>query len=80
MRKSKDETNLRDKDIQTLLTFAKNNMRYKPSAAELGCHFETVSRRLDSIYRRTLLNPKEFYDLIKLVQRIQDEDSEVSDE
>ena len=72
MRKSKDETNLREKDIQTLLTFAKNNMRYKPSAAELGCHFETVSRRLDSIYRRTLLNPKNFYDLIKLVQQIEE--------
>ena len=72
MRKSKDETNLREKDIQTLLTFAKNNMRFKPSAAELGCNFETVSRRLDSIYRRTLLNPKDFYDLVKLVKQIEE--------
>ena len=33
-----------------------------------------------SAKRDTLYNNKEFYDLIKLVQRIQDEESEVSDE
>ena len=72
----KRDSTLKEKDIKTILTFAKNNMRFKPSAAELDCHFETVSRRLDSIYRRTLLNPKDFYDLVKLVKQIEENNDE----
>ena len=72
----KRDSTLKEKDIKTILTFAKNNMRFKPSAAELDCHFETVSRRLDSIYRRTLLNPKDFYDLVKLVKKIEENNDE----
>ena len=71
MRRRKRDSTLKKKDVETILAFAGNSMRYKPSAAELGVHFETVSRRLDSIYRRTLLNPKDFYDLAKIVQQIE---------
>jgi len=65
---------LLNKDATTIIAFAKANMRMKPAADSLGVHIETVSRRLDSIYKRSKLNPKDFYDLMLLVQMIEGEE------
>ena len=59
------------KDAEAILAFADCNMRYKPAAEMLGVHFETLSRRLSSIARRTKLDPRNFRDLVKLVQIIE---------
>lgn len=69
-------TGLLGKDVVTILAFADANMRMKPAADSLGVHIETMSRRLDSIYKRSKLNPKCFRDLMLLVKMIEDIDDE----
>ena len=60
------------KDSAAILAFANANMRLKPASESLGVHIETLSRRLDSIYKRTKLNPKNFWDLLVLVKVVED--------
>ena len=62
------------KDIDAIMAFADANMRLKPASEKLGCHIETLARRLDSVYRRSRMNPRDFRDLVKLVQMIEGDD------
>jgi len=59
------------KDSAAILAFADANMRLKPASEALGVHIETLSRRLDSVYKRTKLNPKNFRDLVELVKMVE---------
>lgn len=48
-------------------------MKLCPAAKQAGIDYRTLSLRLDSIYRKTQLDPKRFYDLTKLVAVIEEE-------
>ena len=55
-------------DRKILLAYAENNMRAKCAAKQLDIHWNVVYNRLDRIWDKTGLNPRNFYDLQKLVE------------
>lgn len=57
-------------DRKVILAYAENNMRAKWAAKQLGVYWNLVYRRLDTIWDKTGLNPRNFYDLHKLTQII----------
>lgn len=58
---------LNEKDFHTILAFARNNMKVQATADELGKRRDTVGYRIVRIKAITGLDPRNFYDLIKLV-------------
>lgn len=58
---------LNEKDFHTILAFARNNMKFQATADELGKRRDTVGYRIARINVITGLDPRNFYDLIKLV-------------
>lgn len=71
-----------DDEIRESLTFeeklfiksyADNNMRLCPAARVSYCNYQTLDFRLSQIYKRTKLNPRNFYDLVKLMKIIGNE-------
>ena len=56
-----------------ITSYANNNMRLVAAAKEAGIDHRTLSLRLDGVYRSTKLDPKNFFDLGKLVDYIQRE-------
>lgn len=52
---------------ETILAFARNNMKLCAAAEELHITHNALAYRLDAIYRTTRLNPRNFQDLISLV-------------
>ena len=62
------------KDVDVIIAFANNDMNYSRTARELGVDHRTVNRRLDSVYKRSKLNPNKFRDLVRLVNIIEEDD------
>ena len=58
---------LNEKDFRTILAFARNNMKVQATADELGRNYDTIAWRIARINAITGLDPRNFYDLIKLV-------------
>ena len=58
---------LSEKDFRVILLFAKNNMKVQATADELGRNYDTIAWRLAKIKAVSGLDPRNFYDLIKLV-------------
>ena len=61
-------TTLDDFDYQVILMFAENNMRMIETSYCLDVHRNTIEYRICKIKRLTGLDPRNFYDLIKLVE------------
>lgn len=59
------------KDIILIKAFAKGNMRLANAAAETGLNESTIRRRLSSIYKKSKLDPRLFYELRKLIEYIE---------
>lgn len=55
-------------DYRVILSLAKNDMRPTDAGYEMDLHRGTVMYRIDKIKRLTGLDPRKFYDLIKLVE------------
>lgn len=68
----KRQTGLREADIPLLKAFAGNRMKIRATGRTLGLAPMTMWHRLESIERRTGLNPKRFADLIRLLMLIQE--------
>ena len=66
---------LKEKDKQIILSLADNGMKVKPAARELGLHWNVVYSRMDRIWDNTGLDPRNFYDLHKLVQMVKEGDT-----
>lgn len=58
---------MNEKDCQVILAFAENNMKLQATANALGRNYDTVAWRIARINAITGLDPRNFYDLIKLV-------------
>lgn len=54
-------------DKETVIALAKNNMNTTDTANQLGVHRNTVLNRYERIKNRTGFDPRNFYDLHKLV-------------
>ncbi len=65
---------LSEKDKRIILALADNNMKWKITAYALGMHWNSVWYRLGKIYDQTDLDPRNFYDLQKLVEMAREED------
>lgn len=61
---------LTDVDIQVVLAFADNNMNATETGKNLFLAKSTVQYHLESVGKKTGLNPFRFYDLVKLVRRL----------
>ena len=61
---------LTDVDIQVVLAFADNNMNATETGRNLFLAKSTVQYHLESVGKKTGLNPLKFYDLVKLVRRL----------
>lgn len=58
---------MNERDWNTILLFAKNGMKLQATADELGRSCNTMAWRIARIKAITGLDPRNFYDLIKLV-------------
>ena len=65
---------LKDKDKAIILAMADNGMKWKVAAREIDLHPNTVNYRLGRIYDKTGLDPRNFYDLHKLVEMVREGD------
>ena len=64
---------LKDKDKAIILALADNGMQVKPTARSIDMHWNSVYYCIDRIYNQTGLDPRNFYDLHKLVEMAQEE-------
>lgn len=56
-------------DIEVLRGLAKNNLQLKPTSQYLHCHRNTITYHIQNIKKVTGLNPRNFYDMCKLLVR-----------
>lgn len=61
---------LTEKEKQIILTVAEFNIRLTSAARKLYVHRNTLIFQLDKIQVKTGLDPRNFYDLVKLVEMV----------
>lgn len=59
---------LNEKDYEFILALADCGMKWKVAAKALDMHRSSATYRLEKIYNITGLDPRNFYDLRKLVE------------
>ena len=75
-RMTNKQKRMTDKQKLCVLAYADNNMSLKATAEKLFYHYNTIDHHLKAVYSKTGLNPKNFYDLCKLLETIDREASE----
>lgn len=68
-----------ERQKECVLAYAENNMSVKATAEKSFSHYNTIVYHLQAVYNKTGLNPKNFYDLCRLVDLIKHGEEE-SDE
>lgn len=66
---------LRAQDVEVLKAWAQNSMARKPTARDLYIAPSTLDYRLGQIKKHTGLNPKNFFDLHRLLAEIRKEEA-----
>lgn len=66
-------SNLNDWDIECVRAYADNSMNGAAAAKQLYMHANTMDYRLDKAKKLTGLDPRNFYDLIKLLKMLGEE-------
>lgn len=66
---------LTQEDKNVILAFAENDMTDSKTARDLSYHRNTIKYHIIKVEEKTGLNPRKFYDLIKLVSLIKEGDS-----
>lgn len=61
---------MEDRDKKLLKTYAENNMSMKKTGCAVYLHYNSIRYRFRLIQRETGLNPRNFYDLEKLLAMI----------
>ena len=59
---------LSEEDKKTILVLAESDMSATRAAEKLYLHRNTLIYRIDRIQKKTGLNPRRFYDLVRLVE------------
>lgn len=65
---------LTDLDICVVLAFADNDMDATKTGRKLFMHRNTIQYHLDVTLEKTGLSPTKFYDLIKLVEMLKEQE------
>lgn len=60
--------NMTEQEAEIILAFARNNMRLNHTAQALHYHVSNVRYHFEKIEKKTGLNPRSFYDLLKLLR------------
>jgi DNA-binding PucR family transcriptional regulator len=63
-------------DREIILLYAKNDMSASRTAKEMHYHRNTIVYHITTIHWRYGLNPKKFYDLVKLVEMAKEGEDE----
>ena len=66
---------LNDKDYEFILALADNGMKWKVAAISIDMHRSSAAYRLEKIYNITGLDPRNFFDLYKLVEMSKQEET-----
>lgn len=61
---------INEKEKMTFIDYCDRDMNLSKTASETFYHRNTIEYRLDSIQRKTGLNPRRFYDAVKLMEMI----------
>lgn len=61
---------MEDRDKKLLKTYAENNMNVRETGNAVYLHYNSICYRFRLIQRETGLNPRNFYDLEKLLAMI----------
>lgn len=61
---------MEDRDKKLLKTYAENNMNVRKTGSVVYLHYNSIRYRFRLIQRETGLNPRNFYDLEKLLAMI----------
>ena len=67
MKDKKYSTGLTRMNAECVLAYAKHNMKSGQAAKEMYCATGTVDYNISLVHHRTGLDPKRFYDLVKLI-------------
>lgn len=67
---------LTEQEIKIIKALAKNNMKVKQSARSIPASYQYIRYNINKLKRRTGLDPRKFFDLVKLWQIVE----EISDE
>lgn len=65
-------TELTHNDVVAVTSYANADMRLVKGAELAGVDYRTLSVRLDGVYRKTKLDPKNFRDLTQLIHMIEE--------
>ena len=65
---------LKRNELETLMDFAKYDMSVSKTAKETFFHRHTIDYRLNKVKEKTGLDPYKFYDLVKLMRMLGEED------
>lgn len=60
-----------ERDIEIIKSYAAHNMNVCATAKEMYLHHNTVIYHLGKIREETGLDPRQFYDLVELVKRVE---------
>lgn len=63
---------LTDMDISTIMAYAACDMNIQEASRMMYCHRNTVISHLIKVWSKTGLNPKKFYDLVALINAIEE--------
>ena len=66
---------MEDRDKKLLKTYAENSMSMKKTGDAVYLHYNSIRYRFRLIQRETGLNPRNFYDLEKLLAMISTQES-----
>ena len=67
---------LNEQEREVILAYADHNMVATDTARSIYRHRNAVFYYLGTVYKKTGLNPKNFYDLIKLVDMVKEKGNE----
>ena len=63
---------LDERDLKIVQAFANNNMKINPTAKEVNYTDGTITYHLNKVKRLTGLDPKKFWDLVKLCETMKE--------
>lgn len=62
--------NLTPDEVRLIVAYANNGMRLSPAARDSFYNWRSAQYHLERIYKNTRLNPRDFFDLVKLMKVI----------
>lgn len=74
--KTQSGVELTEQEIKIIIALAQNNMKVKVAARSIPASYQYIRYNLTKLKRRTGLDPRNFFDLMKLWQIVE----EISDE